>query len=205
MKSLFLKPDGSFLKTIFANSYLENPNILSEDGRLVKWYKDSELDLEQLFNTDKGYEGLILYGKWVESRKVTFHPNNGTPSFSVSFEVGSYIGQPDNPKRQGYSFLGWFSDTDLQEEWSFDEYVVNDDMNLYANWQILIHKVRFETNGGSRVPLQVFYKGMKEKVIPEPIKEGYNFKGWYIDSRFTEPFDLYSDEITQDLTLYASW
>lgn len=46
MKSLFLKPDGSFLKTIFANSYLENPNILSEDGRLVKWYKDSELDLE---------------------------------------------------------------------------------------------------------------------------------------------------------------
>ena len=46
---------------------------------------------------------------------------------------------------------------------------------------------------------------MKEKVIPDPIREGYDFKGWYIDSRLTVPFNLYSDEVTQDLTLYASW
>lgn len=201
----FLKPDGSVLKTIFHNLYLEDPNILSEDGLLVKWYKDSRLEHEWIFNTDKGYKGLILYGKWVEGRKVTFHYNNGTPSYSVSFEIGSHIDQPDNPKKKGYSFLGWFIDTDLQTEWRFNENVVDDDVNLYARWQILIHKVRFETNGGSRVPLQVFYKGMKEKVVPEPTREGYDFKGWYIDSRLTEPFELYSDEVARDMTLYAAW
>lgn len=201
----FLKPDGSFLKTIFENSYLENPNIISEDGRLVKWYKDSGLEHEWLFNSDVGYEGLILYGKWVESRKVTFHYNSGTPSLSVSVELGSHVDQPDNPEKEGYSFLGWFANTDLQTEWSFNEDVVDEDVNLYAKWQILIHKVRFETNGGSRIPLQVFYKGMKEKVVPEPTREGYDFKSWYIDSRLTEPFKLYSDEVTRDLTLYAAW
>ena len=201
----FLKPDGSFFKTIFENSYLDNPNIISEDGRLGKWYKDSGLEHEWLFNSDEGYEGLILYGKWVESRKVTFHHNDGTPSFSVSLEVGSYIDQPDNPKKEGYSFLGWFSDTDLQTEWRFNENVVKENVDLYAKWQILLHKVRFETNGGSQVPLMFFYKGMKEKVVPEPIREGYDFKGWYIDSSLTKPFILYSDEVTQDLTLYAAW
>ncbi len=202
---IFMKPNGTYFKSVSENSVLDDPIVLSEDGRLAKWYRDSSLEHEWVFNVDEGYEGLILYGKWVESCKVTFHSNNETPSFSVSFEMGSYIDQPDIPKKEGYSFLGWFTDPDFQKEWSFNDTVVNDDVNLYAKWKILIYKVRFESNGGSRVPLQIFYKGMKKKPLQEPIKKGYDFKGWFTDLQLTNAFNLYSDEVDQDLTLYASW
>lgn len=39
--------------------------------------------------------------------------------------------------------------------------------------------------------------------LKEPIKEGYIFKGWYLDAEYTTPFE--NKEYFEDINLYASW
>ncbi len=36
-------------------------------------------------------------------------------------------------------------------------------------------------------------------------KEGYTFDGWYLEDTFVTPFDIETDTITSDITLYAKW
>ena len=65
--------------------------------------------------------------------------------------------------------------------------------------------VDFETNGGSAVDsLDV---RMYEKIDPPaaPVKEGYEFAGWYKDSNLKTPFDFDTDEIVNAVKLYAKW
>ena len=40
---------------------------------------------------------------------------------------------------------------------------------------------------------------------PEPVREGYEFDGWYADEGLTELFDLENAEITKDTTVYVKW
>lgn len=39
----------------------------------------------------------------------------------------------------------------------------------------------------------------------DPTKEGFNFKGWYLDSNFEQEFDFDIMPITNNMTLYAKW
>lgn len=64
--------------------------------------------------------------------------------------------------------------------------------------------VKFETDGGTQIPDQyVPYNG---KVIrPEdPVKEGYIFENWYVDSFFIEEYD-FETPVKSNLTLYAKY
>ncbi len=63
--------------------------------------------------------------------------------------------------------------------------------------------VKFDTDGGSYVsPVKVMYS---ETLSPEdPIKEGYEFKGWFTDRDCTEEWNT-GDGVTGSMTLYAGW
>ena len=68
----------------------------------------------------------------------------------------------------------------------------------------ILHKVSFETNGGNIIdPLDIM-DGEKLLKPTDPIKEGYNFMGWYKDSAITQGYD-FNTAITADLKLYAAW
>ena len=40
--------------------------------------------------------------------------------------------------------------------------------------------------------------------LPVPTKEGYEFKGWYLDSEFATEYN-FSTPVTSDLVIYAKW
>lgn len=66
------------------------------------------------------------------------------------------------------------------------------------------YRITFETNGGTSVEDVIVVDG--EMTIPaNPTKEGYTFAGWYQDSALTKPFNLASDTVTANMTLYAKW
>lgn len=67
-------------------------------------------------------------------------------------------------------------------------------------------KVNFETNGGNQIEsVEVKADEAASFKLPEnPVKEGYVFKGWYIDSEFKNAFE--NVDITKgEFTLYAKW
>ena len=63
--------------------------------------------------------------------------------------------------------------------------------------------VKFDTDGGSYVaPVKVMYS---ESVSPaDPVKEGYEFTGWYTDRDCTNEWSA-EEEVTGSMMLYAGW
>ena len=65
------------------------------------------------------------------------------------------------------------------------------------------YTITFVTYTDEEIEPIVYVKGDDALQIPTPEREGYDFKGWYLDKDFTEEFD--KDLITRDLELHAKW
>ncbi|MBR3611418.1 MAG: InlB B-repeat-containing protein [Oscillospiraceae bacterium] len=65
--------------------------------------------------------------------------------------------------------------------------------------------VSFNSLGGTDVaPQEQMYGDLIDEPIP-PTREGYTFTGWHRDSACLVPWDLETDTIETDTTLYAGW
>ena len=72
-------------------------------------------------------------------------------------------------------------------------------------WNKLVCKIAFELNGGNTsesLSVELPYGGLLD--FQDPVRKGYDFSGWFIDSALTTPVAL-PLEIWGDLTLYAGW
>ena len=65
--------------------------------------------------------------------------------------------------------------------------------------------VTFDTKGGTDVPAQQYAYGDFLEHSEPPTREGYRFTGWYTDYNCYDPWDMESDTIKEDMTLYAGW
>jgi len=65
--------------------------------------------------------------------------------------------------------------------------------------------VSFNSLGGTDVaPQEQMYGDLIEEPVP-PTREGYTFTGWYRDNACLVPWDIETDTVETDTTLYAGW
>lgn len=64
--------------------------------------------------------------------------------------------------------------------------------------------VSFESNDGSYISNMTVTFGEKLDSLDIPMREGYDFDGWYTDIHLTEEWD-YDTIIDSNITLYAKW
>lgn len=174
------------------------------------WYLDKQFQ-EALVLTnvleEKITAGANLYAKFllgeVVSCNITLQPNNGdTP---ILFNLTA-----DNFKfpvitKQGYSFDGWYSNSDLTIEWtSFD--TLKDGDVLSAKWRYVLPTVliNFQTNGGSEI-ISMYADAGSRITQPTCVREGYNLIGWFSNAECTAQWDFDSNTATVGITLYAKW
>ena len=77
--------------------------------------------------------GSILGGE-TEKVEVTFDSRGGSEVEAQLVELGGYVGEPEEPTRQGYKFAGWYTDESLSYKWRFNVDTVDESMTLYAGW-----------------------------------------------------------------------
>ena len=115
---------------------------------------------------------------------------------SSIFAFDTPIEYPENPKKEGYKFIGW------------DNYTTKmpaQNIILNAHWVINNYTVTFDGNGGapSKESIVVTYNSAYGD-LPSSTKEGHSFLGW-----FTEDNEEVTSEtiftIARDQTLYAHW
>ncbi len=70
----------------------------------------------------------------MNSYKITFNSNGGSIVNEVTTDYGSTIPAPDEPTREGFTFLGWNKDESLTTPWDFATEKVQNDVTLYAKW-----------------------------------------------------------------------
>ena len=70
---------------------------------------------------------------------VTFNLNgHGANNFFQVVEYGDKLIKPADPTEEGFTFGGWYKDSNCTEEWNFDTDTVLDDITLYAKWTNLL-------------------------------------------------------------------
>ena len=182
---------------------IDNPNLPVGDYKII------------LTDTLTGKEFIYvikLYNN--EESVVTFDFNGGHQKDNVDinkayFSVGkdTLINKIDDPIRNGYTFEGWYTDTNFTTEWDFEnDSVKEDDITLYAKWTKNSYDVVFNSQGGSEVKGQSAKFDEKIKKPQEPTKAGYTFAGWYKEEQCENPWDFATDKVpASNVTLYAKW
>ena len=158
---------------------------------------------------------------------VNFQTNGGSEIPSIKGQYGETIARPENPVREGYHLVGWYTDIDLQIPWDFDVDTLQGNMTLYAKWEsgdpiveeteeenekggfgiLLLSKktVRFETRCRKKIKDQKVKKGDLAQRPEQPKRPGRTFAGWYLDEECTERWDFETDTVEGNMTLYAKW
>lgn len=77
-----------------------------------------------------------------------------------------------------------------------NNYTTNDNRTVYI--------VNFNSTGGSPVLEQKVKEGEKAVWPSDPIRDGYRFAGWYIDSHLSKAYN-FDSPINNDITLYTKW
>ena len=69
------------------------------------------------------------------------------------------------------------------------------------------YTLRYETNGGEAIQSETHgYSWTKQyEELPVPVRDGYTFDGWYLDSQLTVPVEDDVKVNHSTITLYASW
>ncbi|WP_052323521.1 MULTISPECIES: InlB B-repeat-containing protein [Lysinibacillus] len=136
---------------------------------------------------------------------VSFETDGGSAVPSQSVINGGMATMPQvEPTKAGYTFEGWYTDAGYTQTYDFNS-VITEATTIYAKWNVQMHTVSFEVDGGSAVSNQSVAHGGKA-MMPEidPTKAGYTFGGWYKDAGRTQAYD-FNSVITKATTIYAKW
>ena len=124
------------------------------------------------------------------------------------------ISMPAAPKKEGFTFKGWFSDKGIwKDELTKDTFVgqvLTEDVNVYAYYKKIggsepeqpqEYTVIFEVDHGTPIA-PITTSRIDEE--PQTTRYGYEFEGWYTDKTFSNKIS-FPYEVTENQTLYAKW
>ena len=194
----------------------------TRDGYVFRgWSVDENAEKADFFPHTIVNDNMTIYAVWkkkdsIEEVKVTFRSNAGGDEVidmpeAVTVDRGDILGESfpkEEPKRDGYIFLGWSEDSSSSVPTFFSDSIVNDNMDVFAIWRSKGEfndpvTVYFDTNGGkgSFVPVTVESGTSLGEKFPEekPKKDGYRFKGWSRSIAATE------GDFTKDSIVGGNW
>jgi len=144
-------------------------------------------------------------GKWMD----------GSTKYIDMVKAGSRtvkpVMEPYFPSTPGVNnvFKGWFADKECSIPYNFTSAIV-EDITIYAGWQNMQkHTVTFDAAGGliegePSLEKEVVTGNVVEKPVMNPVKEDFNFRGWYTDEDCLYLYD-FENPVTGELILYAGW
>lgn len=155
-------------------------SVINENGELVISYSDG---------TSKNL------GKILKSYLVQFVDDNGHVLDVQHVLHGQAATAPTSPTRDGYTFLNW----DLP----FNQITSN--IVIKATYEKNKYSVEFNSNGGTTFAALTDVLYGSNLVLPVPTKEGYDFKGWFVDDESNGKQFTNASQVDDNLNLYARW
>ena len=204
-------PD-SFMRTFTAESEL--PYTLPVPKKLgydfAGWYENADLSGQSITEIpENGLRDYTLYAKYTVDNTphtLTYDLNyNGAPTTTQQVITGENV-KLITPERRGYEFSGWYYNGNKITDgvWKYDG-----DITLTARWKIINYSVTYNTDGGTMPNnhMETFtVESNLPYTLPIPVKQGYNFAGWYENADLSgQPITEIPENSLRDYTLYAKY
>ncbi len=187
------------------------PGASREGYRLKGWYEDEELTVlaGRAGEDYAANEDITLYAAWEKEEKaeatIIFDADGGKmEGGDITAKIGDTITLPACTK-DDYEFAGWY-DNDLRVGQAGEAYTVSGDVTLKAHYikkEAPVCTVSFDTDGGQEISPVKVEKG-REITLPEAVKEGCLFLGWYTEKEGGEKAGT-EFTVAEDITLFARW
>lgn len=112
------------------------------------------------------------------------------------------------PKREGYKFLGWYTDKKCTEK--VTAITGKGDKTYYAKWQKMSYSITYKdlgaTGANHKGNPSTYTKASDTIKLKDPVRAGYyRFAGWYSDKAKKHRVKSIPKGSTGDITLYAKW
>jgi uncharacterized repeat protein (TIGR02543 family) len=148
---------------------------------------------------------LDVFAKWqINTYTLSINNNNGSSMNSTVVTFADQITLPEDPIKEGYTFVGWYTDESLTNPYQTQTMPAND-LTLFAKWDVNSYRINFNTNDGTLTSTSANFTFQENLPILEtPSREGHTFQGWFIDESMTIAFDI-NTMPAGDIDLFAKW
>lgn len=153
---------------------------------------------------------------------VTFDTTGGSEVEAVSVLNGKSVSKPvSDPTREGYVFLGWYTDAQFTSPYLFGAQPVTGDLTLYARWAQTTpgeaeYTISYDLGyDGEEIADSQTIGGKLYLPATPAAREGYRFVGWWVSMendrerlsyRYEEPSSTAEGTLfNADTTLFAVW
>lgn len=156
-------------------------------------------------------ENMTLYAVWTPAVTYTVTYNdNGHGKTKVDFvrvENKHKTDKPVDPEADaGYEFVDWYIEPECENKFDFDT-EIEENWTLYAKWNAKEFAIDYVLDGGvnSKDNPSKYTIESETIVLAAPVKNGYDFAGWFYDKNFSEKASQITQGSTGAKTLYAKW
>ncbi|WP_083635527.1 S-layer homology domain-containing protein [Peptoniphilus porci] len=122
--------DGSEVKKepVKSGETVTKPEDPTKDGYIFKGWYDGDTKVTFPYEVTRS---VTLTAKWAEKFTVTFNSDGGSEVPSQDVESGQKANEPLKPKKEGYTFKGWY---DGDTKFDFNT-AITGDKSLKAKWE----------------------------------------------------------------------
>ena len=192
-----------------AGGILQDLPIPERDGYAFNGWYSAESGGNEI-TTNTVFNGVTtVYAQWIlitsKMYVVTFNAHGGivTPRNGVTDEDGKLLKPLPTPEREGYSFIGWFTEEgEVSAGTVFEE-----DATIHAQWTMNHYTITFDPNGGNMTPPRTVTTGSHWELadLPTARRSGYTFVGWFTEAEGGTQVVPKSTPLIGDQTVYAHW
>ena len=132
-------------------------------------------------------EDFTLYPEWTEiplgNFAVTFNSMEGSPVDNQTIEENSCATKPADPERAGYTFGGWYTNSDYDSDTYDFVTPVTAPITLYAKWTINTYTITYsgidEDATNPNADITTYTVESNTISLADASKTGYTFDGWF--------------------------
>ena len=177
------------------------------------WYLDGAF--KKPVDTISGIGAKTIYAKWTAHKYTVTFDGNGADKGTMKDQpmvCGTARALTRNAyTRTGYIFAGWARDPisgvvdftngeKVLQYYETDNYV----MELFAVWVPIQYKITYKNlTADEAEKMQQTYTVENTVYLPELMRDGFDFGGWYSDGAFKKPVETISGMGAK--TVYAKW
>ncbi|MCF7932288.1 MAG: InlB B-repeat-containing protein [Acholeplasmataceae bacterium] len=137
------------------------------------WFEDEALAVP--FDADEPLvRNRVIYAKWeINEYTITFETNGGATIPAVTEDYGTALDIPEDPYKDGNTFLGWFLDPEFETPFEATS-MPDQDLTIYASWDPEIYEVVFVVDGNVYATRDVAHGDPVANIPTVPAVEGYD-------------------------------